>query len=890
MLTGSALTQPMSVAPPDVLPRCPASVPTPRGRGVSWAESTVVVSMGWWLAWLCPLAWVAGTAVQLGQRTVSSLALHALALAVAAGLLVFAVWTMRRAPYWLGRGAACVAAALLLGWGLTGMRASARLAEAVPSGWQGREVPLCVQIDGLPARTAWGVRVDAILLGAEGQGCQGARPAPNRPFHRLQLQVPEGLAMTALRSGEVWRLRAKVRAPDGLANPGGHDAELGPFARGVRAVASVRAKPEAPVRVAAAEGWSDGWVERARHAVREAIAQAVSNPASAGVLAGLAVGDQSAIERDDWAIFRQTGVAHVVAISGTHVVMCGWLVAWLVRRLWGRVPALALRWPAPEVARWVGVAGAAGYAVLAGWGLPAQRTVWMLLIVSLLRSGARRWPWPLVCLWAAAGVLAFEPWAWRQAGFWLSFVAVAVLMNDGSIRQPGRGPEPHQGGPLPNGPDTLPTRPSWRGRAQTLWAQGRELLRVQVLVTLSLAPVTLACFQQFSLIGLVANLVAIPVFTLLITPMALLGVVWSPIWGLAAHGVEVMRAVLGWLAEVPYATWSSPETPLWLTVGMVAAGMLCLRPWPWRLKLLLMPSLLPLAWLPPTWRVLPPPAHGFHVVAADVGQGSAVLVRTARHALLFDAGPAMGREHDAGERVVLPLLQALGVTQLDTLMLSHEDADHAGGARAVLRGVPVMALHHSLPAGHPLLAPSGEAPGPRPEAKPCEAGQAWTWDGVRFEVLHPFTRRADRSDGRRSDGNAHSCVLRVSVPARAGQDAASLLLTGDIGHAEERALVARHGADVLSSTVLVVPHHGSAGSSSEALLKAVQPRDAVVQVGRRNAYGHPSPVVMRRYSEHGIAVRGTPACGAWTWDSTAPRGSCWRDTTARYWFVRDGRD
>lgn len=858
---------------------------------MSLVERAAAVSMGWWLAWLGPLAWVAGTAIQLGQRTVSSPAVHALALAVAVALVALAVCAMRRAPYWLGCGPVCVAACLLLGWGLTGMRAAERLAEAVPPGWQGREVSLCVQIDGLPARTAWGVRVDAILLGAEGQACRGARPARKRPFQRLQLQVPEGLAMTALRSGEVWQLRARVRAPDGLANPGGHDAERGPFARGVRAVASVRAKPEAPVRMAAAEGWSAGWVERTRHAVREAIAQAVDNPASAGVLAGLAVGDQSAIERDDWTIFRQTGVAHVVAISGTHVVMCGWLVGWLVRRLWGRVPALALRWPAPEVARWVGVAGAAGYAVLAGWGLPAQRTVWMLLIVSLLRSGARRWPWPLVCLWAAAGVLAFEPWAWRQAGFWLSFVAVAVLMNDGGVRQPEHGPAPDRvAGSVPIGPEARPTMPSWRCRAQALWARGRELLRVQLLVTLSLAPVTLACFQQFSLIGLVANLVAIPVFTLLITPMALLGVVWPPIWRLAAHLVDGMRSVLGWLAEVPHASWSSPEMPLGLTVGMVAACMLCLRPWPWRLKMLLVPLLLPLAWLPPAWRVLPPPAQGFQVVAADVGQGSAVLVRTARHALLFDAGPAMGREHDAGERVVLPLLQALGVARLDTLMLSHEDADHAGGARAVLGGVPVTTLHHSLPAGHPLLTRPGEASRPRPETIACEAGQMWTWDGVRFEVLHPFAVRADRFDGRRGDGNAHSCVLKVSVPARADQGAASLLLTGDIGHAEERALVARHGAPALTSTVLVVPHHGSAGSSGEALLKAVQPRDAVVQVGRRNAYGHPSPSVMQRYTEHGITVRGTPACGAWVWDSTALRGSCWRDTTARYWFVRDGRD
>lgn len=832
---------------------------------------------GGWLAWLCPLGWLVGVAIQLGQRTVSSPGAHTLGVAVALvlGVVGWGLWRGRRRPW---GSVACVLACVGLAWGSTGMRASARLAEGVPPTWLGRDVPLCVQIDGLPARAAWGVRVDAILLGGEGHACQGPRPARGRPFQRIQLQVPEGLAMTALRAGEVWLVRARVRGPDGQSNPGGHDAELGPFARGVRAVASVRGKPEPPVRIAAAGGRLDGWVDRARHAVRDAIAQSVADPASAGVLAGLAVGDQSAIEREDWAIFRQTGVAHVVAISGTHVVLCGWLVAWGVRRLWARVPALALQWPAPEVARWVGVAGAAAYAVLAGWGLPAQRTVWMLLIVALLRSGARRWPWPWVCLWAAAGVLVFEPWAWCQAGFWLSFVAVAVLMNDGSLHRPEPGParDPMQKG---GGGES-----GWP-RARALVAQARELVRVQLLVSVSLAPVTLACFQQFSVIGLVANLVAIPVFTTLITPLALLGVIWPAVWSLAAYLVGGMRSVLAWLAAVPHATWTSPEMPLALTVAAVVAGVLGMHAGRWRTRLLCVPLWLPLCWLPPSWRVLPAPVQGFQVVAADVGQGSAVLVRTAGHTLLFDAGPAMGRDHDAGERVVLPLLRALGVAHLDTLMLSHEDADHAGGARAVLAGVPVDVLHHSLPVGHPLRGPSDGSATPPRQTAVCEAGQLWHWDGVHFEVLHPFTARTDRLDGPRGDGNAHSCVLRVSVPARGGQPAASLLLTGDIGHAEEQALVARYGPAALRSTVLVVPHHGSAGSSGDVLLQAVQPREAVVQVGRRNPHGHPAPAALRRYASHGIPVQGTPDCGAWVWDSGAPRATCWRDATARYWFA-----
>jgi competence protein ComEC len=273
--------------------------------------------------------------------------------------------------------------------------------------------------------------------------------------------------------------------------------------------------------------------------------------------------------------------------------------------------------------------------------------------------------------------------------------------------------------------------------------------------------------------------------------------------------------------------------------------------------------------------LLPPrdlPAHGqFDLLALDVGQGTSVVVRTREHVLVYDAGPQYARDSDAGQRVVLPVLRALGAARIDRLVLSHRDNDHVGGARALLAALPVDDLATSLEDGHPLLALAA------PRATRCRAGQSWSWDGVRFDVLWPPPESYGRAVAPKP--NALSCVVRV---AGAG---GSALLTGDIEREQEAALVEGRG-DALRSDVLVAPHHGSRTSSSGAFLDAVAPSIAVFQAGYRSRFGHPAPDVVGRYVARAIAVVASPACGAWRWASAGGQGVCERERLHRYWHDR----
>ena len=604
---------------------------------------------------------------------------------------------------------------------------------------------------------------------------------------------------------------------------------------------------------------------------------------AAGVLVGLSVGDQSAIERTDWDIFRRTGVAHAVSISGTHIAMMGWLVAFAMRRVWPRWQRGVHALPAPTAARVLAVAVSALYALVAGWGVPAQRTVLMMAVMAVLHAGGRRWPWPLVWVSAAACITVFDPWALWQPGFWLSFVAVAILMSSG-----------REEGVLPNS-----EAPTWRARVQEA---AREMVRTQWRVTVALAPLALVCFQEVSLVGVLANLVAIPVFTLGITPLALLGVLWSPLWDVGAGLVQLTSAVLAHMAAWPWAVWQAPALPGWAQAVAVGAGWLWVQPVPWRWRLWVLPCLLPVGFLPQGWQIVPPPPTGqFSVMAVDIGQGTAVLLRTARHSLLFDTGARLPSGVDMGERVLVPLLRTLGVRELDALMISHADSDHVGGARSVLAALPVHALHSTLDETHEVR--QWQRPRRRGAVPhtPCVAGQYWFWDGVRFEVLHPTLDDTERRD--RLAPNAMSCVLRVST---SGAEPRSVLLTGDIEAAQERALLARAPTPgvTLRSTVLIAPHHGSQTSSTQEFLEAVQPEQTLVQVGRRNRYGHPAPTVLARYQGLGLPVMATPACGAWLWRSDErPRtpssnlhgadppslvlGQCWRTVSPRYWDLSE---
>lgn len=785
---------------------------------------------------LCALALLAGTAVQLLQPTLWPWLAYG---GLGAAALPLVWWGRRRLlPMLL--------ALLALAFAATGWRAQARLDERLPAALEGRDLQLTGVVASLPRADAQSTRFefDVESAGWSPAGDPAGAPAPPPavpPKVSLGWYHGEDATVPSLRAGQRWQLTVRLKRPHGPRNPGGFDVEMWMFERGLGAGGYVR---EGRARLLGEAGSYP--VQRLRQRLSDAIAAQVPDPRAAGVLAALVVGDQGAIVRSDWDIFRRTGIAHLVSISGLHVTMFAWLAAGLVGLAWRRSERLMLWRPTALAARWGGLALATAYAVLAGWGVPAQRTLLMLAAVVLLHSVGRRWPLPLVLLAAALAVTVFDPWALLQPGFWLSFGAVALLIASAP-------PPPAEG----------------LGRWMRLRAALRGGLHTQAVASVGLAPLTLLLFQQLSLVGFVANLVAIPLVTLAITPLALAGALagaWTaPLWTLAAALVQALVALLAWLSAWPWAVWTAAAAPPWAAAAGLLGGALLVAPLPWRLRALGLPLALPLLFPAP-----PVPAPGrFEIVAVDVGQGTAVLVRTRGHLLVYDSGPSYGPESDAGARVLLPLLRVRGERRIDLLMLSHRDNDHVGGAASLIEALPVRALSTSLDPQHPLRAAGVPHQG-------CLAGMAWQWDGVSFEILHPLEPAESRPQAR---PNTLSCVLRVR-----DADGRSALLTGDIEAAQEAALV-RHLGPALKTDLLLVPHHGSKTSSSELFLDTVAPTLAVVQAGYRSRFGHPAPDILARYEARGVPVLRSDRCGAWRWDGEG-RGRCERESGRRYWHHR----
>ena len=759
-----------------------------------------------------------GTASQLQQADLWAAWLYA---AVGMGAAILRWPTARR------RRAAWLLAGALLGWGLSGVRAAAYQAGALAPGSQASDVQVIGRVASLPQMDEQSERFEFVIESARQGGQAVALPG------RVQLSwwslTPERRVM----AGERWAFTVRLRPPHGLFNPHGFDRELWWWERGLQAVAQVRDGPSgaAPQRLGMTPWHPIEWV---RQQWVLSIERRVSSPREAGLVAALAVGDQNAISADDWTLFRLTGVAHLMSISGLHITGFAWVttavLGWGWRRA-GRVwPSLLLRWPVPRVANWGGLLLALLYAGLAGWGVPAQRTVFMLAAAVALRASARQWPWPAAWLAVLGLVVLLDPWAMLQAGFWLSFVAVAMLMLS----------------PRPACPEGL--SPSRRALAFL-----QKMVGEQSRLTLALAPLTLLLFGQASVVGLLANLLAIPWVTLVLTPLSLLGACLPWAWEAAAWAAQVMLGVLSPLAHWPMAQLVRPMVPWPLgALAVLGAALAVMRwPMPWRVAgvLLALPALL--------WSAPRPAAGQFELLALDVGQGSAVLVRTATHSLLYDTGPRWGPTSNAGERVVVPALQALGEAP-DVVVVSHRDSDHAGGSAAVAAAWPATRWWSSF----------DEAP-----ARRCVAGQRWRWDGVDFEVLHPTEQ--DHVQARLST-NAMSCVLRVSAGGRAAW------LSGDLdADREVRLALARPD---LRADLMVAPHHGSRSSSHPALLNVLQPTLAIVQSGYLNRFGHPAPVVLQRYRERGIRWVNTPDCGAARWSTERPETiDCARVRLRRYW-------
>lgn len=784
------------------------------------------------------LGWVAGVAWQLQQASLWAGWVYA-------GVLLAALLAGGGLWFWRGGGSArallWLVPGLLAGFGQAGWRGADFAARSMDPSLEGVALVVTGRVDSLPQRGPDGHQRFAFAIkSAERHGQPVGVPA------RLLLswnaaRGPEDASPIVVRAGEQWQLPVTLRRPHGLLNPHGFDRERWFWEHGIGASGTVRAvRDDRQIRrLATPDPLS---IDRARQAVGERIAGRVADQRQAGVIAALVVGDQSAILRQDWELFRVTGVAHLMSISGLHVTMFAWLALRVVGAFWRalsrRRPGVALAVPVPVASAWGGIALATAYALFAGWGVPAQRTLLMLAVVLGLRLRGHQWPWTVVWLLAMAVVLLLDPLALMQPGFWLSFVAVGILFSS----DPGRGLSPD---------DQVS---GWR---RPLRAAGR-LLAEQGVITLALAPLTLMLFAQVSLAGLVANLLAVPWVTLVVTPLAFLGVVFPWAWDVAAMALALMARFLEWTAMLPWAVVERPIAPWPLAAAAVLGGILMVQRWPWVLRsagvLLVWPAL---AWMPPR------PAPGeFELTAIDVGQGSAILVRTASRTLLFDTGPRQGEDSSAGERVIVPLLRALG-ERLDAVVVSHGDSDHAGGMQAIAQAHPQARW---------LASFADEA------SRRCVAGQHWTWDDVRFEVMHPWPQDYGDDGQGLLDDNAMSCVLRVTHSA--GRESA--WLTGDIdAEREVRLAITQPQA---RASVLMAPHHGSATSSSPVWLNTLQPRHIIIQAGYRNAFRHPAPTVLARYRQRQIPWVSSPACGAATWRSAAPgQVHCWRQQDPRYW-------
>ena len=667
--------------------------------------------------------------------------------------------------------------------------------------------------DAIDAGLRFSFRADAVLVPA-GAGL---------PRH-IRLSWSQNAA--PVKAGQRWRLHVSLKRPHGFFNPGGMDYELWLFSQGIKATGYVRANAENRLLAEAAPSLA-AW----RQSVFDRLTQALAGRDLAGVVVALTMGEESAISPAQWEVLRRTGTAHLVAVSGSHISLIAGLVYWIALR--ACVGLGVMRRSPQAIAAVLAFLAAWVYTALADFAVPAQRALAMIFIATAGAASQRNVRPVSTLSLALLAVVFCDPLAVLSAGFWLSYGAVALIL----LAVCGR------------------LRPSgwWLETWKVNWA-----------ACLGLAPLLLFFFQQVSLVSPVANLLAVPVIGVLLTPLCLFGALLLGVhpptgeWvlRLAETLLQSFWMVLQWLSDWSWAQWAQASPPAWtLPFALVGAA------------LLLAPKGIPARWLgfvlliPALGNHPQPPAAGhFRLSLLDVGQGLAATVQTLNHTLVFDTGPRFGKTFDTGAAVIEPFLRQQGVETIDKLVVSHGDNDHIGGAASLLSGFSVGQTLSSVPTRLPSA-----------HAIACIAGQRWEWDGVYFDMLSPF--------GGVGSGNDNSCVLRVSASS------GSALLTGDIERDAERQLVEHYGA-ALKTDILVAPHHGSNTSSSAAFLAQVLPAYVLIPAGYLNRYHFPHPDVLRRYRAVGAEVFNSASDGMLSVEPGVFAPQSYRKAEGKYWNAR----
>jgi competence protein ComEC len=693
-------------------------------------------------------------------------------------------------------------AVLCCGFSWANWRAQLRMADRLSPALEQQLIEADGYITDLPQATRFGTR---FLFIPE----SSSQPLPSK----LQLQWYG--APDKVKAGERWHFLLKLKQVHGQSNPGSFDLESWFLQQGIGATGTVKSGTLLPEQRA--------WLHRIRAQLRSKIQLALPSAPYQGVMIALTVGDQGAIPPEQWQRFASTGITHLISISGLHITLLAAIAAGICKACWRRIPYLAARFAAQRAALLAGVITALCYCLLAGMAVPTQRTLFMLAIAALCLWRAQ--PSASSAIWAAAlcVTVAIDPFAVLSIGFWLSYLTVGALLWAGG-RQIGQGPK-------------------WR-----IW------ISAQAAATIASAPILLVMFGQLPLVSPLANAFAIPIVSVLITPLALAGLL-DP-FGYLLYAAERLFAgtdyLLQWCSTLPNIAFNMPSALTLIPAGLGVMLLLLPRGVPGRHLGLI--CCLPL-FIPTPNQIAP---NSYRLTVLDVGQGLAVLVQTAKHQLLFDTGQLPN-----GERVLLPALRSQSIRQLDALVLSHNDMDHIGAAPPLFKNIPIQTIWHSLPGDHPLLSPL------QIHRQHCQLGKSWTWDGVRFRFIWPDPTYAARTD------NARGCTLLIQ------NDQHTALIPADIGIHEETELI-NQGLGKID--ILLVPHHGSKSSSSLAFIETSTPRYAVFSAGYLNHYGHPKPEIIARYTNaHAINLR-TDQEGALIFDVDKEiKLSSWRKAHRHYW-------
>jgi len=625
--------------------------------------------------------------------------------------------------------------------------------------------------------------------------------------HRMPLRTRVSWFETPVqpRIGDIWELELRLRRPRGSLNPGVFDVESWMFREKYHAsgyvVGGNRNRLLASGSVTRLERFRADFVATAK--------AASGSDSAAAVLAAIGVGARHEISREQWDRFAATGTSHLMAISGLHVGLAA--LAAFVLAFCLLTPVLPAN--GYVVAITAGAMCALTYALVSGFGVPARRAIVMLAVAALTVGRRRQIDAVATVATAATIVFLTDPIATMKPGFHLSFAAVVLLLWLAKRKDAARF--------------------SWR-----IFNAPRQLFVMQVFLLFGLFPLTASIFQRFVVAATPVNFVAVPVFSLVTVPLTLAAMVIGGIsestasflLRIAAHSIDAIEWIIARVVDQPFATVNLAEVSgvAWLFVFVPLAWVILPRGWPGR-RIALLGIIAVVAWKPAA-----PPANCFDAWVLDVGQGLAVTVQTNTGVLLYDTGMAWRGGGSIAEQVVLPFLRSRRIDRVDWLVVSHSDLDHSGGVPSILEEMPV---------GEVFVGESVALA----DERFCANGQGWTSGTVKFDVLHPGGLRVE-------EGNASSCVLRVSVGAH------SLLLTGDIEAPSERDLIQTRAG--LESDIVVVPHHGSMTSSTVPFIDSVRPGFAVVSAGYANRWGFPKGPVVGRWKASGAAVLNTATSGA----------------------------